>query len=66
MRSLHLYRSTRETNNVITNRIVDTFDHLEDSLELIVEPGKYWIVMAAIGGLRQALPKVLHNALLGG
>ena len=28
--------------------------HLEDSLELIVEPGKYWIAVAAIGGLRQA------------
>ena len=53
MRSLHLYRSTRETKNVITNRIVDTFGHLDDSLELIVDPGKYWIAMDGIGGLRQ-------------
>ena len=53
MRSLHLYRSTRETKNVITNRIVDTFGHLEDSLEIIVDSGKYWIAMAGIGGLRQ-------------
>ena len=53
VRSLHLYRSTRETNNVITNRIVDTFGHLDNSLELIVDPGKYWIAMDGIGGLRQ-------------
>ena len=58
MRSLHLYRSTRETKNVITNRIVDTFGHLDDSLEIIVDSAKYWIAMAD-----RYPPKALHNAL---